>query len=166
MFHSSSQSIWNTASFILIFSGEAVVKYSFLLKWSHLGFYNMSSWFLSVSQHIGISLSSSSSLWLQMLLPSMAYFQDHSPSVNSSYAVLPKSKASGTTCKIAWWLSYQDLSLVLQTHTQALPPGCFTDNSYSVYPKAKILFLPRFAPLPEFPVSAYFTVCCLFNHLS
>lgn len=82
-------------------------------------------------------------------------FQDYSPSRNSSYVVLPNERLQvppitdpdASPIKPSPVCS-KTRHLTLQ---QAFPPACSIGNSYSIYPKAKILFLPRSADLPEFP---------------
>lgn len=51
MFYSSSQSIWSIASFSsFLFFLELVMRCNSLLKWTHLGFYDIFSWFLHISK--------------------------------------------------------------------------------------------------------------------
>ena len=82
-------------------------------------------------------------------------FQDYSPSGNSSYVVLPNERLQvppitdpdASPIKPSPVYS-KTTHLTLQ---QAFPSACSIGNSYSIYPKAKILFFPRSADLPEFP---------------
>lgn len=82
-------------------------------------------------------------------------FQDYSPSGNSSYVMLPNERLQvppiidpdASPIKPSPVCS-ETTHLTLQ---QAFPPACSIGNSYSIYPKAKILFLPRSADLPDFP---------------